>query len=82
MPPAQVTVPAFVSDDHRNLVEPERFITLLVARVRGLPVMVPPDQLNWPTNVTGAVKLIVPELKFTTSFAPGTPAGDQLFVLK
>jgi hypothetical protein len=57
------------------------FIVPFVASVSGMPVNVPPSQLNCPAKVTGAVKLMVPLPKLTVSFEAGTPAGLQLLVL-
>src|SRR3982074_3262879 len=78
----QLTVPALVSASAKYSVPlPVTFITPLLAMVKGLPPNDPPDQLNWPSTVTGPVRLIVPLLKLMLSPDAGTPTGVQLFAL-
>src|SRR5512141_3209595 len=78
VPPVQVAVPALVSPICKYIVLDPRFIVPVVAIVIGLPVSVPPNQLNWPAIVTGALRFIVPLVKLTVSLVAGTPAGVQL----
>src|SRR5271165_7063663 len=76
------TVPALVSEFSKNRVAvPLMINNPLVAMVKGFPLKVPPDQLNWPLMVTGALRLIVPFVKLTMSLDAGTPEGVQLVAL-
>lgn len=78
----QLIVPALVNGAVRlTELDPIRLRIALVAMVRELPLMVPPDQLNWPLKLTGAERLIVPPEKLTVSPAVGTPVGVQLLGL-
>jgi hypothetical protein len=57
------------------------FISPPLAMFRGLPLNVPPDQLNNPLIVTELDKLIVPLVTLMVSLGPGTPTGIQLFAV-
>jgi hypothetical protein len=58
------------------------FSTPPLARAKGLPLKVPPDQLNTPLIATAFVKLmVVPLAKLMVSVETGTPTGVQLVLL-